>query len=105
MNAYIFKRSLGLHFQLQFCTTPTAAVFFLRFNSDVPYKFEQQTVGRALRPRCLCLFLTQVALFHTTRGWTPRLDGTLMIEHELIATWICYPQPVHSIDGPDRYVL
>ena len=34
-----------------------------RFNSDVPYKFEQQTVG-----------------------WTPRLDGSLLIEHEIIVT-------------------
>ncbi|CAK0898539.1 unnamed protein product [Prorocentrum cordatum] len=31
------------------------------FNKDVPYKIEQQTVG-----------------------WTPRLDGTLLVEHELI---------------------
>merc|ERR1711884_824036 len=31
------------------------------FNRDVPYKIEQQTVG-----------------------WTPRLDGSLLIEHELI---------------------
>lgn len=37
------------------------AYIFRRFNSDVPYKFEQQTVG-----------------------WTPRLDGSLMIEHEII---------------------
>lgn len=34
---------------------------FKWFNSDVPYKVEQQTVG-----------------------WTPRLDGSLLIEHELI---------------------
>lgn len=34
---------------------------FAWFNSDVPYKIEQQTVG-----------------------WTPRLDGTLLIEHELV---------------------
>ncbi|CAE7391117.1 ache [Symbiodinium sp. CCMP2592] len=34
---------------------------FKRFNSDVPYKIEQQTVG-----------------------WTPRLDGSLVIEHEVI---------------------
>merc|ERR1712061_210850 len=34
---------------------------FKWFNSDVPYKIEQQTVG-----------------------WTPRLDGSLLIEHELI---------------------
>merc|ERR1712194_152578 len=34
---------------------------FKWFNKDVPYKIEQQTVG-----------------------WTPRLDGTLLVEHELI---------------------
>lgn len=34
---------------------------FKWFNSDLPYKVEQQTVG-----------------------WTPRLDGSLLIEHELI---------------------
>merc|ERR1711974_412840 len=34
---------------------------FKWFNSDVPYKIDQQTVG-----------------------WTPRLDGSLLIEHELI---------------------
>lgn len=34
---------------------------FKWFNSDVPYKIEQQTVG-----------------------WTPRLDGSLLIEHEII---------------------
>ncbi|CAE7528142.1 era [Symbiodinium natans] len=34
---------------------------FKRFNSDVPYKIEQQTVG-----------------------WTPRLDGSLVIEQEII---------------------
>lgn len=34
---------------------------FKWFNSDVPYKIEQQTVG-----------------------WTPRLDGSLLVEHELI---------------------
>eukprot|EP00434_Breviolum_minutum_P044286 symbB.v1.2.039541.t1/scaffold6635.1/size21105/2 len=59
VNAYIFKRSLGLHFFPAILYSDSC--FFLRFNSDVPYKFEQQTVG-----------------------WTPRLDGTLMIEHELI---------------------
>ena len=34
---------------------------FKWFNADVPYKIQHQTVG-----------------------WTPRLDGTLVIEHELI---------------------
>merc|ERR1712113_1156829 len=34
---------------------------FKWFNSDVPYKIEHQTLG-----------------------WTPRLDGSLLIEHELI---------------------
>eukprot|EP00928_Gymnodinium_smaydae_P061170 TRINITY_DN45322_c1_g1_i1.p1 TRINITY_DN45322_c1_g1~~TRINITY_DN45322_c1_g1_i1.p1 ORF type:complete len:465 (-),score=85.65 TRINITY_DN45322_c1_g1_i1:20-1414(-) len=34
---------------------------FKWFNSDLPYKIEHQTIG-----------------------WTPRLDGTLLVEHELI---------------------
>jgi len=34
---------------------------FAWFNSDVPYKIEHQTIG-----------------------WTPRLDGSLLIEHELV---------------------
>ncbi|CAJ1452222.1 unnamed protein product, partial [Effrenium voratum] len=37
------------------------AYMFKRFNVDLPYKFEQQTVG-----------------------WTPRLDGSLLIEHEVM---------------------
>lgn len=73
VNAYIFKRSLGLH--LFSAILYSDSCFFLRFNSDVPYKFEQQTVGRILRLCCL-LFLTQLAPFHiipqrldTSTGW------------------------------------
>merc|ERR1712064_108137 len=36
---------------------------FKWFNSDVPYKIQHQTVG-----------------------WTPRLDGSLLVEHELIVS-------------------
>ena len=44
VNAYIFKRRRAVLWRC----APSVPLF--RFNSDVPYKFEQQTVGRTLRP-------------------------------------------------------
>ena len=99
VNAYIFKRSLGLHFFLRFCT-PTAA-FFWGSIQMCPTSLNNKPLAGSFVVVFVCFWhnLPDSTSFHiTTGGWTPRLDGTLMIEHELIATWICCPQPVHSID-------
>lgn len=103
VNAYIFKRSLGLHLFLRFCT-PTAAFSWGSIQMCPTSLNNKPLVGSfVFVVFCFWHNLPHSTSFH--RGWTPRLDGTLMIEHELIATWICCPQPVHSIDGSATMVL
>lgn len=101
VNAYIFKRSLGLH--VFFAAILYSDSCFWGSIQMCPTSLNNKPLARSfvfVVFVCFWRSLPDSTSFHiTTRGWTPRLDGTLMIEHELIATWICCPQPGHSIDG------
>lgn len=88
---------------LRFCT-PTAAFSWGSIQMCPTSLNNKPLVGSfVFVVFCFWHNLPHSTSFH--RGWTPRLDGTLMIEHELIATWICCPRPVHSIDGSATMVL